>query len=39
MEQTPIEILESVDMNRLLENGIKINWCLQTHKPILMIGL
>lgn len=24
MEQTPLEIIESVDMNRLLENGIKI---------------
>lgn len=24
MEQTPLEIIESVDMNRILENGIKI---------------
>lgn len=24
MKQTPLEIIESVDMNRLLENGIKI---------------
>ena len=25
MDQTPLEIIESVDMNRILENGIKIN--------------
>jgi len=24
MNQTPLEIIESVDMNRILENGIKI---------------
>jgi 3-deoxy-manno-octulosonate cytidylyltransferase (CMP-KDO synthetase) len=28
MEQTPLEIIESVDMNRLLENGIKIKMVL-----------
>jgi 3-deoxy-manno-octulosonate cytidylyltransferase (CMP-KDO synthetase) len=28
MEQTPLEIIESVDMNRLLENGIKIKMIL-----------
>ena len=26
MDQTPLEIIESVDMNRILENGIKIKW-------------
>lgn len=29
MEQTPLEIIESVDMNRLLENGIKIKMVLR----------
>jgi 3-deoxy-manno-octulosonate cytidylyltransferase (CMP-KDO synthetase) len=28
MEQSPLEIIESVDMNRLLENGIKIKMVL-----------
>jgi 3-deoxy-manno-octulosonate cytidylyltransferase (CMP-KDO synthetase) len=28
MKQTPLEIIESVDMNRLLENGIKIKMVL-----------
>jgi 3-deoxy-manno-octulosonate cytidylyltransferase (CMP-KDO synthetase) len=28
MEQTPLEIIESVDMNRILENGIKIKMVL-----------
>lgn len=28
LEQTPLEIIESVDMNRLLENGIKIKMVL-----------
>ena len=28
MAQTPLEIIESVDMNRLLENGIKIKMVL-----------
>ncbi len=28
IEQTPLEIIESVDMNRLLENGIKIKMVL-----------
>ncbi len=28
MQQTPLEIIESVDMNRLLENGIKIKMVL-----------
>jgi 3-deoxy-manno-octulosonate cytidylyltransferase (CMP-KDO synthetase) len=30
MEQTPLEIIESVDMNRLLENGIKIKMVLSS---------
>ena len=29
MEQTPLEIIESVDMNRLLENGIKIKMVMR----------
>ncbi len=29
MEQTPLEIIESVDMNRLLENGIQIRMVLR----------
>ena len=29
MEQTPLEIIESVDMNRLLENGIKIKMVIR----------
>jgi 3-deoxy-manno-octulosonate cytidylyltransferase (CMP-KDO synthetase) len=29
MEQTPLEIIESVDMNRLLENGIKIRMVMR----------
>ena len=29
MQQTPLEIIESVDMNRLLENGIKIKMVLR----------
>lgn len=30
MEQTPLEIIESVDMNRLLENGIKIKMVMSS---------
>jgi 3-deoxy-manno-octulosonate cytidylyltransferase (CMP-KDO synthetase) len=29
MEQTPLEIIESVDMNRLLENGIRIRMVMR----------
>lgn len=29
MEQTPLEIIESVDMNRLIENGIRIKMVMQ----------
>ncbi len=29
MEQTPLEIIESIDMNRLLENGIKIKMVMR----------
>tara|TARA_B110000503_G_scaffold114484_1_gene172083 strand:- start:6179 stop:6958 length:780 start_codon:yes stop_codon:yes gene_type:complete len=29
MDQTPLEIIESVDMNRLLENGIKIKMVMR----------
>jgi 3-deoxy-manno-octulosonate cytidylyltransferase (CMP-KDO synthetase) len=29
MKQTPLEIIESVDMNRLLENGIKIKMVMR----------
>tara|TARA_B100001057_G_scaffold296302_1_gene296461 strand:- start:19223 stop:19990 length:768 start_codon:yes stop_codon:yes gene_type:complete len=29
MEQTPLEIIESVDMNRLLENGIKVKMVMR----------
>ena len=29
MEQTPLEIIESVDMNRLLENGIQIKMVMR----------
>ena len=29
MEQTPLEIIESVDMNRLLENDIKIKMVMR----------
>ena len=29
MEQTPLEIIESVDMNRLLENGIQIRMVMR----------
>lgn len=29
MEQTPLEIIESVDMNRLLENGIRIKMVMR----------
>ena len=32
MDQTPLEIIESVDMNRLLENGIKIKMVLRDEK-------
>ena len=29
MDQTPLEIIESVDMNRILENGIKIKMVMR----------
>jgi len=29
MEQTPLEIIESVDMNRLIENGIPIRMVMR----------
>lgn len=32
MEQTPLEIIESVDMNRLLENGIKIRMVMRNEE-------
>lgn len=32
MEQTPLEIIESVDMNRLLENGIRIKMVMREEK-------
>jgi 3-deoxy-manno-octulosonate cytidylyltransferase (CMP-KDO synthetase) len=32
MEQTPLEIIESVDMNRLLENGISIKMVMRSEK-------
>jgi 3-deoxy-manno-octulosonate cytidylyltransferase (CMP-KDO synthetase) len=32
MEQTPLEIIESVDMNRLLENGIKIKMVMRNEE-------
>ena len=32
MEQTPLEIIESVDMNRLLENDIKIKMVMREEK-------
>lgn len=32
IEQTPLEIIESVDMNRLLENGIKIKMVMREEK-------
>lgn len=32
MEQTPLEIIESVDMMRILENGIKIKMVHTTHE-------
>ena len=32
MEQTPLEIIESVDMNRLLENNIKIKMVMREEK-------
>ncbi len=32
MEQTPLEIIESVDMNRLLENGIKIKMVMRSEE-------
>lgn len=32
MEQTPLEIIESVDMNRLLENGIRIKMVMSSEK-------
>jgi 3-deoxy-manno-octulosonate cytidylyltransferase (CMP-KDO synthetase) len=32
MEQTPLEIIESVDMNRLLENGIQIRMVMRNEE-------
>jgi len=32
MDQTPLEIIESVDMNRLLENGIRIRMVMRTEE-------
>ena len=32
MSQTPLEIIESVDMNRILENGIKIKMVMVTEE-------
>jgi len=31
MEQTPLEIIESVDMNRILENGLKVKMVMTEH--------
>ncbi|MBC8052953.1 MAG: 3-deoxy-manno-octulosonate cytidylyltransferase [Sphingobacteriaceae bacterium] len=32
MEQTPLEIIESVDMNRILENGLKIKMVMRSEE-------
>ena len=31
MPPTPLEIIESIDMLRILEHGLKLEWCLQIY--------